>query len=83
MRFKKKDLKVALAVAVPVTVTVGYILELRIKLRASRFRAKYMEEKLNSCLELLDPEQLEKIGAEVDADIEFFTMAKTTLKDVL
>ena len=82
MQYLKK-FKVGIAVAVPVAVVGGYILKQRCKLRAAAFRANYMEEKLNSCLELLDPEQLEKMSAEVDTDIEFFTMAKTTLKDVL
>lgn len=83
MKINKQGVKVAVAVAIPVTITFGYIVELRHRNLSLKWRARYMEEKLNSVLLLLTPEQLERIGDEVDSDIEFFSMAKTTLKDIL
>lgn len=83
MKVKQQNLKVALAVAIPVAVVGGYILEQRQALKASRFRARYMEEKLNSALTKLTPEKLEEMSDEVDKDIRFFHLAQTELKDTL
>lgn len=83
MKVNEKHLKLGLGAAVAAGVVGGYIFELRTQLRAMEFRAKYMEQKLNSALTKLTPEKLEEISAEVDKDIAFFHIAKTTLKDTL
>lgn len=83
MKVKKNDIKVVAAVAIPVAITTGYILQLQAKLKGSRRKADWYEEKLINVFKMLSTEQLQQIGDEIDMDIAFFMMTKSTLKDTM
>lgn len=86
MQFRKptgKELKVALAIAIPTAVATGHILAQRRTIRGLEVSKRYYAEKLDSALTKLTPEKLEEMSQEVDSDVTFFEMAKTTLKDTL
>ena len=78
-----QGLKLALVVAVPVSVLVGRLLEQRATIRALKFRTRYFEDKLDNVIQTLDIDQLMRLDEEIESDLEFFRIAKTSLKDTL